>query len=99
METLVVGGGMCQFEDEWTPYEDTIRKLYKHFVAVFRNSQTKQIESQVLVYSVDRTDGTLWHDARLNETHRVRMNRCYVCVNAFTRTVEVWVIPFVEVFA
>ncbi|KAG9397217.1 Protein of unknown function DUF4498 [Carpediemonas membranifera] len=99
LSTLVVGGGMCQFDDEWEPYEETLKALFKYFVAVFRNSQTKAIESQVKAFNVESIDGIrLFPDERLNRVSRVRFNQCFVCVNAFTHTVTVWVVPFIPVF-
>lgn len=52
---LVVGGSMCQFEDNWTPYLEATKTLYKELVTAHRTS-TGSIAVSSVVLSVTGID-------------------------------------------
>ncbi len=53
---LVLGGGLCQFEDQLTPYLDVTRRVYKDLIAVRRVQGRLEVAS--LVYRVTALPGT-----------------------------------------
>ena len=41
---LALGGGICQFEDEVTPYFSATQRLYKDLVSVYKDGESGQIK-------------------------------------------------------
>uniref|UniRef100_H2ZFX6 Cilia- and flagella-associated protein 300 n=1 Tax=Ciona savignyi TaxID=51511 RepID=H2ZFX6_CIOSA len=53
---LVIGGPICQFEDNIQPYLDVTKSLYKDLVCVQRNSETKEMMVMTKAYKVKIMD-------------------------------------------
>merc|ERR1711907_48847 len=54
---VVLGGAMCQWEDNVQPYLATTKLLYKDLVKARKNADNGQIEITTQAYQVNRIDG------------------------------------------
>jgi len=83
-EHLVLGGGLCQYEDEISAYLDTAKGLYKDLVAVGKDQASGELRVLSRVYSLQ---GTSDFDP-FPQTHR--QNFLYVAVDPSYRHVNLW---------
>jgi hypothetical protein len=78
---MCVGGGMCQYEDEVTPYLDAVKGLYKELISVRRNKSTQAVEVCSDVFLIEGTDcGAIFPNDNSN-------NLCVVSIDATKRQV------------
>ena len=85
MKRLAVGGGMNQYDNQFQPYLDITKKLYKDLVTVSK-SAAGALQVSSITYEIESVSGTnqsLW--PRQN-TH----NFCYVVVDPLARHVKLW---------
>lgn len=83
-EHLVLGGGLCQYEDEINAYLDTAKGLYKDLVAVGKDQASGELRVLSRVYSLQ---GSSDFDP-FPEMHR--QNFLYVAVDPSYRHVNLW---------
>lgn len=83
---LVLGGPMCQYEEELTPYVETVKRLYKSLLAVQKNPSSGKVEVTSVVYAVTAVEAENW---RLFPKQS-RQNFLYVCVDPVRRNCTVW---------
>lgn len=83
-EHLVLGGGLCQYEDEINAYLDHAKALYKDFVAVGKDQASGELRVLSRVYSLE---GSSDFDP-FPETHR--QNFLYAAVDPSYRHVNLW---------
>jgi hypothetical protein len=57
---LVLGGPMCQYEEELTPYVETVKRLYKSLLAVQKNPSSGKVEVTSVVYAVTAVEAENW---------------------------------------
>lgn len=89
LHRLAVGGAMCQFEDNWQPYLDAAKAVYKNLVTVFRSQRTGQLVVGSRVLQLTSVDGLTLFPA--DSPHSF----CYVIVDPQRRQVSVWYNAFV----
>lgn len=87
LEHLVLGGPMCQFEEELEPYLETLKRIYKGLLSVRKNAATGKVEVTSVVYKVMAVEGL--DDWQLFPAHS-RQNFCYVIVDVMRRQCTVW---------
>jgi len=90
----VLGGGMCQYEDEIQPYFKATKVLYKKLLAVRKHEETGKIEVVTRVFSLrsikaGKTDPALFPS-------RSPYSFCYLFVNPVKRTLSVWYMPWIS---
>lgn len=54
---LVLGGGMCQFDDNITEYLDCTKLCYKDLITVAKNQETNEIEPLTIVFKINAVNG------------------------------------------
>jgi len=81
---LVVGGSMCQFEDDWRPYLDATKTMYKELVSARRTATGAiAIGSTALAVTGWEGETALW-------PKDVDHNWCYVLIDPSKRNVIIW---------
>ena len=94
MWRLVSGGGMCQYEDDFTIYRDACKDFYKEMIGVVKNPHTDEVETTSIVYQISGFEANVDLFAR----HAPNHNFCYLCVNPTRREVIYWYGGFVSMF-
>lgn len=89
MWRLVTGGSLCQWDDEFEPYRDLTRSVYKDMVVVGRNAD-EDLEVQSLVYQIHSATLADGSDVPLFPRADDNGNWLYVSVHPQRRTVSVW---------
>lgn len=93
---LVLGGGMCQHEDEITPYFEATKKLYKDLLAVRKNSDNGAVEVVSQVVELRRigfkSDGAPLFPSRS------RHSFCYIVINPIKRTTTIVHCPWISLW-
>eukprot|EP00992_Anisonema_acinus_P016024 TRINITY_DN9984_c0_g1_i4.p1 TRINITY_DN9984_c0_g1~~TRINITY_DN9984_c0_g1_i4.p1 ORF type:complete len:261 (+),score=79.82 TRINITY_DN9984_c0_g1_i4:59-784(+) len=56
---IAAGGALCQWEDDFTPYRDAARGIYKDLVGVQKNPLTQELEAVSVVYQVHGLDASV----------------------------------------
>lgn len=56
-QMLVIGGSMCQFDDNAKEYLEVVKSLYKDLVTVAKDSETGEIKVHSHVFLVEAIDG------------------------------------------
>eukprot|EP00762_Andalucia_godoyi_P002600 ANDGO_03325.mRNA.1 Uncharacterized protein C11orf70 homolog OS=Rattus norvegicus PE=2 SV=1 len=96
-KTLVVGGGLCQYEDTLQPYLDVTRDLYKDFVSVHKNPHTNKPEILSICFAPDLQNGDA--AAALFPVPDVPGgNLCVFSVDPLRRTVTAMYCAYLEPF-
>jgi hypothetical protein len=107
MHRIVAGGSLCQWEDDFEPYKDACRALYKDMVVVSKRQinpddveagASSALEVQTLVYQIrgaTLTDGT---DANFFPKEDAHSNFFYVAIHPQRRALTVWYHGFWSVF-
>jgi hypothetical protein len=54
---LVIGGSMCQFDDNAKEYLEVVKNLYKDLVTVAKDSETGEIRVHSHVFLVESIEG------------------------------------------
>lgn len=86
---LVLGGGLCQYEDEVAPYLTHTKELYKDLVAVSKDPESEEMRIISRVYELHSNAVSATQDLALfSEDHR--QNFLYVCVDPSYRHVNLW---------
>jgi len=86
---IVVGGPMCQYEDQFSPYLDVVKSIYKDLVAVKQTTQGEKL-IRSFVYSVkilkrkDSSEDEYFPGGRIRPHPQTF---CYVIVDPFCRHV------------
>lgn len=83
---VVLGGPMCQYEEELTPYVETVKRLYRSLLSVAKNPSSGTVEVTSVVYAVQSVEAETW---RLFPKPS-RQNFMYVCVDPMRRNCTVW---------
>lgn len=80
---LVIGGGICQYEDYTTPYLDTVKGLYKDLVSVSKD-ESGQLRINSKAYQLKNND-----EFRIfnNEHHQ---DFLYIIVDPNNRQLNIW---------
>lgn len=81
---LVLGGGLCQYEDEIGPYLDTAKNVYKDLVAVGKDQTSEELRVLSRVYELQGNSDFL----PFPEFHP--QNFLYVAVDPSYRHVNLW---------
>jgi cilia- and flagella-associated protein 300 len=88
---MLIGGPLCQYEDELNDVLATVKNLYRDLVCVWKDSSTGQVQVGSKVYSICSVeDGTVPlfpHDSM--------HNCCYACIDPVQRKVHVYYFAFV----
>ncbi|KAI9088306.1 hypothetical protein DFS34DRAFT_627130 [Phlyctochytrium arcticum] len=84
-KALCLGGALCQYEDEITPYLDVTKKLYKDLISVVKDSGTGQLRVASRVWKVSNLESSV---SPLFPLEHVQ-NFCYVSVDPVKRIVNV----------
>lgn len=86
LRACVVGGALCQYEDNIEPYFAVTKALYKDLLSVRKNPETGKLEIVTQVYEIrnTRNDGTPFFS--LKSGHEF----CYVFVDPAKRHVTCW---------
>jgi hypothetical protein len=96
LRLVAVGGGMCQWEDDWGRYLDAVRALYRDLVAVARAPAGGGVEVTSPVFLVE---GVAWEGeaagahALFPRAHA--LNTCLVAVDPRQRSATVLHFAFV----
>lgn len=93
LKHLTIGGGMCQFDDEWKPYADTVLAMYKDLVAVQRSAATKQIQVMSSVYEITQVEGFALFPRRAVATY----SAFYAIIDPLKRHVTFWHNPWLPI--
>ncbi|XP_033119538.1 cilia- and flagella-associated protein 300-like [Anneissia japonica] len=56
LKHISLGGPVCQYEDNVTPYLDTTKTLYKDLISVHKDKDTKQLRVSSVVYRLKAWD-------------------------------------------
>ncbi|XP_074633196.1 cilia- and flagella-associated protein 300-like isoform X3 [Acropora palmata] len=85
---LCLGGQVCQYEDEITPYLETTKTLYKDLISVHKDPTTKklQVGSVVLKVSAQNEDGAQVYPSLTPH----EQSFAYMCISPLKRHVYVW---------
>lgn len=98
---IVTGGGAMQYEDEWQPYLDACKAVYRDMLTVAKNTTTGAIEVQSYVYQIHSLAGEAStsggagggsgasSDALRLFPHDNPHNVCWMAVDPLKRTVTV----------
>ena len=86
LRACVVGGPLCQYEDNVKPYFQVTKALYKDFLSVKKNAETSKLEIVTHAYEVRSTknDGTPLFKAKSGHEF------CFVFVDPTKRHVTCW---------
>ena len=91
---IASGGALCQWEDDFSVYRDTVKDIYKEMIGVQKNQHTNEVECTSVVYEVTGFDANVDLFARTAPNH----NFCYLCVNPSRREVIYWYGGFVSMW-
>lgn len=86
---LVIGGSMCQWEDQVEPYEKMTKEIYRELLRVHKSKRTGKIEVASVVLDVTDIDGMALFPTESEH------NFCYVVVDPIKRCCNVWYHAFV----
>ncbi|KAI9141107.1 hypothetical protein BKA69DRAFT_427363 [Paraphysoderma sedebokerense] len=83
---LVLGGTICQFEDEWTEYLETTKLIYKDLVRVQKERITSNLMIASHVYQIKNLESSVAPLFPMEHTQ----NFMYVSIDPVRRNVSVW---------
>eukprot|EP00128_Syssomonas_multiformis_P009290 Colp12_sorted_trinity150504_noHs@19930 len=87
MQHLTIGGAVCQYEDDFKPYSDTVKNIYKDLVSVQKDPQTKELVVNTYIFKISGID----NECGLFDTDPDHVqNFCYLLVDPTRRHVSVW---------
>ena len=86
---LVIGGSMCQWEDEIKEYERLTKQIYRELLTVHKSQSTGGIEISTITLNVKELDGLVLFPTESEH------NFCYLCVDPIQSQVTVWYGAFV----
>jgi cilia- and flagella-associated protein 300 len=90
---IVVGGSMCQWEDNVRPYLEAARATYKDLLSVAKDALTGGIRVQSAAFQVTALKGEGLSAGLFG--HPSSHNVCWVIVDPGKRTAVVWYAPYV----
>ena len=85
MSHLVLGGSVCQSEDNATPYLETTKSLYEDLLNVRMDQSTDRSNKVIRVRLMDADDAIVFPGRSDN-----RQNFCYMIVDPQARQMTVW---------
>ena len=83
-EHLLIGGGMCQYEDEIEEYLDLVKNVYKDFVSVTKDEESGEFRVVSKVFRIFNSE-----EFELFRNQHVQ-DFCYVMVDPGYRQVNIW---------
>jgi cilia- and flagella-associated protein 300 len=86
---LVIGGSMCQWEDEIKEYEKLTKEIYRELLTVHKSQSTGGVEISTIALNIKDIEGLSIFP---NESEH---NFCYLCVDSIQSQVTVWYGAFV----
>ena len=84
---LVIGGGLCQYEDRVQPYYDATKKMYKELLTVRKKEETGAVEVVTLCYELKNFRSS---SAALFPDKAAENNICLLFINPPKKTVTVY---------
>ena len=81
---LVIGGGMCQPEENISPYLDCTKKLYKSLLNVKKHATTGKLQITSTVIAIKSVEGMGLFPSESDH------NLCYLIVDAARRRLTYW---------
>ena len=90
---IVVGGSMCQWEDNVRPYLEATRMTYRDLLSVAKDALTGSIRVQSATFQVTALKGEGLSAGLFGQpsSHHV----CFVIIDPAKRTAIVWYAPYV----
>ncbi len=90
----VAGGGMCQWDDDWTPYADAVRDVARDILSVVRAETDDASAPPRVMCTAWKVEGVVDRKKKLFP-HENAHNVCFVVADTLKRVVHVIWSPFI----